>query len=209
MQENIKGVIANLVQNYRDLIDNIEYVQTFKNLILRFEQNAEAPAVSTATDAAAVEQKPDQDGWGRVDRTEDAYFEKDDDDEVDELEEKPRSSSDRERALARSRAVLSGEPVAIPTSPVVNAKPAPISESSSQPLVNYPDEDDSGEEPTNANGPEMHDTSNPSPSQLGGKRERAEDETSLETALDTNASAAAESNGTKPGSPKRQKVETE
>lgn len=70
--ENAKGLIAHLVENFGEWFKTVTYVDTFKLLMLRHEQNEEVPQTSTASEAenGALEQVENE-----------AYFNKSDDEE--------------------------------------------------------------------------------------------------------------------------------
>ncbi|KAI8851481.1 component of IIS longevity pathway SMK-1-domain-containing protein [Chytridium lagenaria] len=115
-KENVKGLISNIVQNHKSLFEDVTYVDTFKSLTLRHEQNSENPTsgpINGSADAIAVERK-ERDGWARVDHDEEAYFEGNDEDDD---------------TLSESSAITSSV-----TSPLVS------------PLVNYPDDDENEED---------------------------------------------------------------
>ncbi|KAG0265149.1 Platinum sensitivity protein [Mortierella polycephala] len=90
--ENIKTLITHIVPLYGEKLKNIEYVNTFKALIRRYEQFQDNSAVgSEAAEAALSESSsvrrggPDQKAWSSltVDDDEEAYFNNsDDEDEV-------------------------------------------------------------------------------------------------------------------------------
>ncbi|KAJ3219304.1 Platinum sensitivity protein [Dinochytrium kinnereticum] len=143
-KENIKGVIASVVQSHRELFEDVDYVDTFKLLVLRHEQNSETPGAASngSAEALALERK-ELDGWSRVDHDEEAYFEGNEDDEG------MSDAMQAQRARARSAMALSlGAGVGLndttaPTMPPTPHPPSgPITPPPFSPLVNYPDEED-------------------------------------------------------------------
>lgn len=119
-RENIKIIVQHLVETYREKLQDITYVDTFQNLILRYDQMQE-PATTQELDNSFTSVESDTPArpaglinggkWGQglrdVDADEEAYF----------------NASDNEDELAApGKTVLNG------ASPV-------------RPLVNYPDDD--------------------------------------------------------------------
>lgn len=130
-RENIKPLIAHLVENYRDKLEQITYVDTFQNLILKYEQQKHSVEVgpgpdfnqsysSVDTEPATVTPHHGMVNGGRwqglkdADAEEEAYFNGEDEDQ---------------EALAVNK-----EEVAKPT--VNGANPL------SKPLVDYPLDDE-------------------------------------------------------------------
>lgn len=120
-RENIKMLVQHLVETYREKLQSITYVDTFQNLILRYDQMLEPPTTqeldhsftSVDTDASARNAAMVNGGkWGQglreADPDEEAYF----------------NGSDEEDDGLPSAA----KPVLNGASPV-------------KPLVNYPDDD--------------------------------------------------------------------
>ena len=118
-RENIKMIVQHLVDTYRDKLETITYVDTFQNLILRYDQMNEPVTTqeldhsftSVDTEGPARNMGAVNGGkWGHglkdVDADEEAYF----------------NASDDEEENASAKPVLNG------ASPV-------------RPLVNYPDDD--------------------------------------------------------------------
>ncbi|KAJ3107197.1 Platinum sensitivity protein [Phlyctochytrium planicorne] len=149
-KENIKGIISNIVQSHRKLFDDITYVDTFKSLVLRYEQNSESISSTDANGAteasAAGAERKTQDGWGRVDHDEEAYFESNDEDDTP-LEESSKSA--KARALQRSAQALSLSPVSpsTPTSAIARSSPKQAVAPSIPRLVDYPDDDEQEKAP--------------------------------------------------------------
>lgn len=128
-RENIKGLIVHLVENYREKLEAIDYVDTFQQLVLRYDQyanpNTDQPETaensfqSTETEAAAPPMMQRIVNGGRwqslkdTDAEEEAYFNAEDDDEDEQM---------------GAGAV---KPIANGASPV-------------RPLVSYPDDEDDG-----------------------------------------------------------------
>jgi protein phosphatase-4 regulatory subunit 3 len=121
-RENLKTLIVHLVETYREKLQTITYVDTFQNLILRYDQLHEPPTTqeldqsftSHESDTPARNGAVNGGRWGNglkdPDQEEDSYFNgSDPDDDEDEL----------------ARAV---KPITNGASPV-------------RPLVNYPDDD--------------------------------------------------------------------
>jgi protein phosphatase-4 regulatory subunit 3 len=120
-RENIKMLIQHIVESFREKLQGITYVDTFQNLILRFDQMNE-PATTqeldhsfTIVDSDTPARAPGMTNGGKwsqglkeVDADEEAYF----------------NTSDDEDEIAGT------------------AKPAINGASPVRPLVNYPDDDD-------------------------------------------------------------------
>ncbi|KAF2015290.1 DUF625-domain-containing protein [Aaosphaeria arxii CBS 175.79] len=125
-RENIKVIVEHLVSTYREKFQSITYVDTFQNLVLRYDQMHEPPTTQELEDSftsvdTRISETPHRHGmvngnkWGQglkeADPDEEAYFNASDDEDDD-----------------------------LP----VNAKPVLNGASPVRPLVNYPD--DEGEE---------------------------------------------------------------
>ncbi|KAI8800995.1 component of IIS longevity pathway SMK-1-domain-containing protein [Cladochytrium replicatum] len=90
-KENIKSLIQHLVQTHRKAIEGVEYVETFKGILLRYDQNSEAKKLNGwdghdhesghKNDKVAAKGR---DGYSRVDHDEEAYFNDGGDDDDDE-----------------------------------------------------------------------------------------------------------------------------
>lgn len=169
-RENIKMVVQHLVETYRDRLQDVTYVDTFQNLILRYDQMHEPVTTQeidnsfTSVDSdTPVRHAPSMNGgkWGHglkdVDADEEAYFNASDDEEEG----------------------VSGKPVLNGASPV-------------RPLVNYPD-DDADEDDMDILGEDMPSTAHKAsaatqtpdedaspkgspPERISEKRRREEDE---------------------------------
>lgn len=119
-RENIKIIVQHLVETYREKLQEITYVDTFQNLILRYDQMQE-PVTTQELDNSFTSVESDTPvrpsglvnggKWGQglrdVDADEEAYF---------------NASDDEDELAAPGKTVLNG------ASPV-------------RPLVNYPDDD--------------------------------------------------------------------
>jgi protein phosphatase-4 regulatory subunit 3 len=119
-RENIKIIVQHLVETYREKLQAITYVDTFQNLILRYDQMQE-PVTTQEMDNSFTSVESDTPArpsglvnggkWGQglrdVDADEEAYF---------------NASDDEDELAAPGKTVLNG------ASPV-------------RPLVNYPDDD--------------------------------------------------------------------
>jgi protein phosphatase-4 regulatory subunit 3 len=119
-RENIKIIVQHLVETYREKLQDITYVDTFQNLILRYDQMPE-PVTTQELDNSFTSVESDTPArpsglvnggkWGQglrdVDADEEAYF---------------NTSDDEDELAAPGKPVLNG------ASPV-------------RPLVNYPDDD--------------------------------------------------------------------
>ena len=119
-RENIKIIVQHLVETYREKLQDITYVDTFQNLILRYDQMQEPVATqeldnsftSVESDIPARPAGLANGGkWGQglrdVDADEEAYF---------------NTSDDEDELAAPEKTVLNGA-------------------SAVRPLVNYPDDD--------------------------------------------------------------------
>ena len=86
-RDNMKSLVIHVVEKYRERLQNITYVDTFHNLIHRYEQmqgyDAEAESVIMAQDEAWKLQANGQrwQGPGEMDAAEEAYFNTSDDEE--------------------------------------------------------------------------------------------------------------------------------
>jgi len=119
-RENIKIIVQHLVETYREQLQHITYVDTFQNLILRYDQMQE-PVTTQELDNSFTSVESDTPArpaglvnggkWGQglrdVDADEEAYF---------------NTSDDEDELAAPGKTVING------ASPV-------------RPLVNYPDDD--------------------------------------------------------------------
>lgn len=100
-RENIKVLIIHIVENYREELQRIDYVNTFKELILKYEQNQNpAPSIESVS---TIEPTPEEvarraaqwQGNARdLDAAEEEYFNTSDNEEEDDAANK--SPSHRE-----------------------------------------------------------------------------------------------------------------
>lgn len=103
-RENIKVLIIHVVENYRPDLERIDYVDTFKELILRYEQN-QNPAPSFAS-VSTKENTPEllgrrtqwQGNARDLDASEEEYFNASDEDDDPPRQNSPSSDSDINRA---------------------------------------------------------------------------------------------------------------
>lgn len=127
-RENIKPFILHVVEKYREKLESITYVDTFQNLIIRYEQmqgyGAEADSVLFSQDESSTPRRMPLNGqrWQGVkdlDPSEEDYF---------------NGSDDEDEWTQENRTVLAaGAP---------NGSASPSSKS----LVDYPDDDDDDED---------------------------------------------------------------
>ncbi|KAL8921804.1 MAG: hypothetical protein Q9208_005561 [Pyrenodesmia sp. 3 TL-2023] len=122
-RENIKPVILHVVENYREKLQEINYVDTFQTLILRYDQfqgyNPDDPTLfgqdqdGTPT-RSTVNGNQRWQGVKEMDATEEAYF----------------NTSDDEDELAHKKVITKRQPTANGTSPLGKS------------LVDYPDDEE-------------------------------------------------------------------
>ncbi|KAL2013738.1 hypothetical protein VTN00DRAFT_1263 [Thermoascus crustaceus] len=124
-RENIKPIILHVVEKYRDKLKDITYVDTFQNLILRYDQmqgyGAEGDATLYAHDEG-MQQRNQVNGqrWQGVremDAAEEEYFNTSDDEEEWQQDNRPEG---------------------IVAAPAANGSASPVV----KPLVDYPDDDE-------------------------------------------------------------------
>ncbi|KAI9810151.1 MAG: Platinum sensitivity protein [Pycnora praestabilis] len=122
-RENIKPIILHVVENYREKLKAITYVDTFQNLVLRYDQmkgfNSEAEqnflnAEEDTQSRAQINGGQRWQGVKEMDAVEEEYF---------------NTSDDEDDAKTTQRSTTNG--VALPSL-------------SMKPLVDYPDDDDEG-----------------------------------------------------------------
>ncbi|OCK77106.1 DUF625-domain-containing protein [Lepidopterella palustris CBS 459.81] len=160
-RENIKAIIIHLVETYREKLQTITYVDTFQNLILRYDQMHE-PATTQEMDNSFTTQESDTpvrnsgsvncgrwQGLKDADAEEEAYFNGSDNEEDDE-----------------------NLPNAV--KPVMNGA-SPV-----RPLVNYPDDegDEDAMDILSSSGPTVSSTQSPSPSSSASKQDQESPATS-------------------------------
>jgi protein phosphatase 4 regulatory subunit 3 len=161
-------LLQHVVETYRDKIERLAYCDTFKNMLIRYEQLV-APADELSFTTVETEQTPNrpmlingqrwQHALKDMDAEEEAYFNAEDNDDEDALSPSP------------------AKPVANGASPL-------------KPLVDYPDDDDEeidlpGEEPIILNGDheaddtvqqKTRDETPPPPERNAEKRRRVDDD---------------------------------
>lgn len=146
-RENIKPIILHVVEKYRDKLKDITYVDTFQNLILRYDQmqgyGAEGDATLYAHDEG-MQQRNQVNGrrWQGVremDAAEEEYFNTSDDDEEVGF---PTGAMDG--ILEQNGSELTAQwqqdnrPEGIVAAPTANGSASPVV----KPLVDYPDDDE-------------------------------------------------------------------
>ncbi|KAJ3066540.1 Platinum sensitivity protein [Podochytrium sp. JEL0797] len=161
-KENIKSLVSNLVQNHKAAFENVTYVSTFKDLILRYEQNQEGPVAGLGADDESTKpsaaSKPD--GYARIDNDEEAYFNDSDDDEsststtspTTKQPASPRPAADTPvsiepcttppRATTGGKTVPSAVVLSISTENVGNPSPRMKRSASPLGLVDYEDDEE-------------------------------------------------------------------
>lgn len=181
-RENIKPIILHIVENYREKLKDITYVDTFQNLILRYDQMQGYNPDMDTTLFSQDEETPTRTQVNGGQRWQGVK-------EMDAAEEEYFNTSDDEEDMAAKK--QNSLPVTNGTSPIT------------KPLVDYPDDDDDAmdtskpepsphqkdpptdENPTNPNLEATHSpkptttTTLPSttpPERLSEKRRREEDE---------------------------------
>lgn len=175
-RENVKAVITHVVENYREKLERITYVDTFQSLILRYDQmqgyNPDADSALFGQDHDGNGQRTSVNGnqrWQGVkemDAAEEAYF----------------NTSDDEDELANKKVSSKRPSMANGISPLAKS------------LVDYPDDEEESSEATgevierrpvermNAQAAEENSKSRipvantPPPERLSEKRRREEDE---------------------------------
>lgn len=154
-RENIKPIIIHVVENYREKIKDIIYVDTFQNLMLRYDQmqgyGAEAEATLYSQEEATPTRNPINGGhrWQGVremDAAEEEYFDASDDeeDEVGGVQ----SSEVTGNMLGRTGQLIKFSQQGKQIDDIANAPNGSglimtsTNMSPSKPLVDYPDDDD-------------------------------------------------------------------
>ncbi|KAF4629837.1 hypothetical protein G7Y89_g8304 [Cudoniella acicularis] len=119
-REHIKNIISHLVENYRERMKTIKYVDIFQNFIIRYDQTQGfAPSLESQSFLDTEEDTPKRSESGRGSRWENGIK------DLDATEEEYFNTSDDEEDSARSnRASLNG------ASPI------------SKPLVDYPSDEE-------------------------------------------------------------------
>ncbi|KAJ3296307.1 Platinum sensitivity protein [Borealophlyctis nickersoniae] len=140
-KENIKPLVEHVVTKHRKTIDGITYVDTFKTLVRRYEQNVDPSMENNGPEAEPESAKPAsvKDGWGRMDDDEEAYFNEPDKEDDDQ---QPPTQSERPKTP---------EPSPSPPATLTRLTPPPSPTRrrnaiefvrATSPLVDYPDDED-------------------------------------------------------------------
>lgn len=146
-RENIKPIILHVVEKYRDKLNNITYVDTFQNLIVRYEQmqgyGAEGDSSLFSHDEGTSSQRSQINGqrWQGVremDAAEEAYFNTSDDEEEVGYPYNAYGSVVSEGNGLTFQWQQENQPGAIVAGQPANGSASPIV----KPLVDYPDDDD-------------------------------------------------------------------
>lgn len=201
-RENIKPIITHVVEKYRDKLKNITFVDTFQNLILRYDQMQGYGADGDSSLFSQEDVTPPRSqlngrelrGAREMDPAEEEYWNgSDEEDEVG-----PSMSEEMAEAVAQRRAELTSHLQHGKRGDEINGSASP----SVKPLVDYPDDDDDGmdmkTEPDSALSPLQNKTNQaepeagtapevtmstvsslggrPPPERLSEKRRREEDE---------------------------------
>ncbi|KAJ3033351.1 Platinum sensitivity protein, partial [Rhizophlyctis rosea] len=138
-KENIKNLVAHVVTQHRELIQNVGYADTFQNLIRRHEQNEDASAGGSGDGQSATPQpaKP-RDGWEKS-ADDESYFNTAEDDE----DENAPASAGSGTSSSSTSSTSSANGDASPRRNAVEFVPAsPTGSPLPSPLVDYPDEDE-------------------------------------------------------------------
>ncbi|KAL1953820.1 hypothetical protein VTO42DRAFT_2115 [Malbranchea cinnamomea] len=155
-RETIKPIIVHLVEKYRDKLTNITYVDTFQNIILRYDQMqgyAGPEGTLFSQDDSSTGASPPQNiiigghrwhGIRGMDAAEEEYFDASDDDEAEvgifsSSEEMMENVEDKVNGLMRQ--YQQGKQHAEPAT----AQNGPTPSSATRPLVSYPDDDEEDE----------------------------------------------------------------
>ncbi|OJJ48256.1 hypothetical protein ASPZODRAFT_62311 [Penicilliopsis zonata CBS 506.65] len=155
-RENIKPFILHVVEKYREKLLAIHYVETFQNLILRYDQmqgygaTAEGDSAlfssqEEGTPVAAGRAQPNGgqrwQGAKEMDAAEEEYFNTSDDEDevglvVEYLSEQHGNESNFQTQWGPNTTAAAAPPIA--ASPTPNGSASPVV----KPLVDYPDDDD-------------------------------------------------------------------
>jgi protein phosphatase 4 regulatory subunit 3 len=151
-RENIKNVILHVVEKYKDKVKDIIYVDTFQNLMIRYEQmqgyNADMEqTLFSQEDESPTAPRNHMNGGQRwqgikeMDSEQEEYFNASDDDEDGGLDraEATKTRSDRFEWHSR-RLKMGGLSNGHITRAIANADASPVG--AGKPLVDYPDDED-------------------------------------------------------------------
>ncbi|KAJ3411746.1 Platinum sensitivity protein [Chytridiales sp. JEL 0842] len=97
-KENLKSLVSNIVQNHKNLFSDVTYVDTFKSLVLRHEQNSDTYKENGKSPDSPPPMQRRHDGWGRLDEDEEAYFNVSDDENDAPIVENPPKAPDTLKA---------------------------------------------------------------------------------------------------------------
>lgn len=145
-RENIKPIITHVVENYRDKLKNVTYVDTFQNLILRFDQMQGYGADGDSSLFSQEDVTPPRSqvngqrwqGIRETDAAEDDYFNRlDDEDEV-----WPSMYDGTAEAVSQRRAELTSDLRQEKYAEAMVITPNGSVSPNAKPLVDYPDDDD-------------------------------------------------------------------
>ncbi|KAI2092610.1 Platinum sensitivity protein [Ophidiomyces ophidiicola] len=149
-RENIKPIIIHLCENYREKIKNITYVETFRNLMFRYDQmqgyGAEmGPTLFSQNESVAPTRGLLNGGqrWQGVremDAAEEEYFDASDDEEDEVGGFSSHEVMQDGVSVKTTELIIPHQQVkhALETPGVLNGSPSPAA----KPLVDYPDDDD-------------------------------------------------------------------
>eukprot|EP00656_Telonema_subtile_P057212 TRINITY_DN9360_c0_g2_i5.p1 TRINITY_DN9360_c0_g2~~TRINITY_DN9360_c0_g2_i5.p1 ORF type:complete len:509 (+),score=106.96 TRINITY_DN9360_c0_g2_i5:117-1643(+) len=127
-RENVKSLVAHLVTEHAEKFKGADYVSTFKDLVLKHEQNVDIERPSE--DKESTKQTEQQQPWRRKAESDDeSYFNESD----DEDSEQPPALSTSDMQIGPSPPPNGRQNATLP-SHAVPVKPAPTN------LVGYPDE---------------------------------------------------------------------
>ena len=158
-RENIKPILVHVVDKYQDKLQQITYVDTFRNLILRYEQMQSYNPETDSSLFSQEEEAPSRtnangqrwQGLKEMDADQEEYFNTSDDDEEDE--ERPSQmidfDADKEGDREASGRLKWYEKRLVDSGTLPNGGGSPLG----KPLVDYPDDDEEDTSETKVNGP--------------------------------------------------------
>ncbi|KAJ3376753.1 Platinum sensitivity protein [Lobulomyces angularis] len=79
-KENIKTLINYIGEKYSKSFDDVDYIDTFSSIILKYEQSKD-PCGGLDEKENSESQKLEKDGWSKVDKSEEDYFNTSDEEE--------------------------------------------------------------------------------------------------------------------------------